>query len=86
MQENSRGGRIYYSDFQHKGNVGEGQFHINRSTLQIHLDDYLHKGLTYDELLQLLACVRTSRRGVVGEALRVASVGRNEASRLSDFA
>ena len=55
IKENSRGGRIYYSDFQHKGNEGEGQFHINPNTFQIHLDHQLYKTLTYDELYQLLA-------------------------------
>jgi hypothetical protein len=50
------GGQIHYSDFQHKGNVGEGQFHINSRTVQVHLDHYLHKTLTYDELLHLLTC------------------------------
>jgi hypothetical protein len=56
IQENTRGGSIYYSDFQHKGNVGEGQFHINARTLQIHLDNYLYKTVTYDDLLELLTC------------------------------
>jgi len=46
--------RIYYSDKQHKGNVGEGQFHIHQDTLQIHLDNHLYQTLTYDELLKLL--------------------------------
>ena len=55
IKENSKGGRIYYSDFQHKGNIGEGQFHINPQTLQIHLDHYHYKTLTYDELYKLLA-------------------------------
>jgi hypothetical protein len=36
--------------------VGEGQFHISQKTLQIHLDHYLYKTLTYDELSQVLAC------------------------------
>lgn len=53
--ENSDGGEIGYSDKQHKGNVGEGQFHITDKTLQTHLDRYFHKTLTYDELYQLLA-------------------------------
>jgi hypothetical protein len=48
------GAQIYYSDKQHKGNVGEGQFHVNQDTLQIHLDNYLYQKLTYEELLQLL--------------------------------
>jgi hypothetical protein len=49
------GSQIYYSDKQHKGNVGEGQFHIHQDSLQIHLDNYLYKELTYDELLELLS-------------------------------
>lgn len=49
------GSQIYYSDKQHKGNVGEGQFHINQDTLSIHLQKYLYKSLTYDELYNLLA-------------------------------
>ena len=48
------GSKIQYSDCQHKGNVGEGQFHINRRTMQVHLDNYFYKRLTYDELLELL--------------------------------
>ncbi len=55
IKENRKGGRIYYSDRQHKGNVGEGQFHINSQTLQVHLDHYLYKTLTYDQLYKLLA-------------------------------
>ncbi len=54
IKENSQGGCIYYSDFQHKGNKGEGQFHISNRTLQIHLDRYHYKTLTYDQLYELL--------------------------------
>lgn len=53
--ENVNGGRIHYSDFQHKGNIGEGQFHINSQTLQIHLDHYLYKTLSYEALYKLLS-------------------------------
>lgn len=49
------GPQIYYSDRQHKGNIGEGQFHINQDTLQVHLDNYLYRKLAYDELLDLLS-------------------------------
>jgi hypothetical protein len=56
IKENAQGGRIYYSDFQHKGNVGEGQFHIHPRTLQIHLDHYSCKTLSYDQLRELLQC------------------------------
>jgi len=48
------GQKFAYSDKQHKGNVGEGQFHINQDTLQVHLDNYLYQQLTYDELFKLL--------------------------------
>jgi len=48
------GSKINYSNKQHKGNVGEGQFHINEKKLQVHLDNYLYKTLTYDELCKLL--------------------------------
>jgi len=55
IRENSKGGRIYYSDRQHKGNIGEGQFHINTNTLQVHLDHYLYKTISYGALARLLA-------------------------------
>lgn len=48
------GGLIGYSDKQHAGNVGEGQFHINQNNLNHHLNNYLIKTLTYDDLLELL--------------------------------
>jgi len=46
---------IGYGDKQHKGNVGEGQFHITEKTLQIHLDRFYHHTLTYQDLLALLS-------------------------------
>jgi hypothetical protein len=49
------GSQIFYSDKQHKGNEGEGQFHLNRQTLPIHLKDHLYRVITYDELLKLLS-------------------------------
>lgn len=54
IKENRAGGLIYYSDLQHKGNVGEGQFHINESSLKVHLDNYYYSTLTYEELYKLL--------------------------------
>ncbi len=48
------GPNINYSDKQHKGNIGEGQFHINQKTLQIHLDYYRYKTISYEELAQIL--------------------------------
>ena len=49
------GPQIYYSDKQHKGNVGEGQFHINNDTISIHVEKYLYQKLSYDELLEVLS-------------------------------
>ena len=46
---------IGYSDKQHKGNVGEGQFHITQRNLDFHLDNYLYQTLSYDQLLELLS-------------------------------
>lgn len=42
-----------YSDFQHRGNEGEGQFHINNETIQYHIEHWLIKELSYDELYML---------------------------------
>jgi hypothetical protein len=47
---------IKYGDKQHKGNSGEGQFHITEKTLQTHLDRFYHATLSYQDLLDLL-CV-----------------------------
>jgi hypothetical protein len=49
------GPQIYYSDKQHKGNVGEGQFHVNHDTIGIHVNNYLYRKLSYEELLEVLA-------------------------------
>ena len=49
------GAQIFYSDKQHKGNEGEGQFHLNRQTLPIHLQHYLYQVISYDKLLELLS-------------------------------
>lgn len=45
---------IYFSNKQHKGNVGEGQFHINNTTLPHHLKNYLYKAIGYEDFLDLL--------------------------------
>lgn len=54
IKKRSEGGQIGYSDRQHKGNKGEGQFHITNRNLQFHLDHFYDKTLTYDELYNLL--------------------------------
>lgn len=45
---------ISYSDKQHKGNIGEGQFHIHQDNLDKHIDRYLYKKITYDNLYTIL--------------------------------
>ncbi|NMA70258.1 MAG: hypothetical protein GX958_12715 [Desulfitobacterium sp.] len=45
-----------YSDFQHKGNKGEGQFHLNPQSIDYHFENHFLQWLTYDELYDLFAC------------------------------
>jgi hypothetical protein len=45
---------INYSNKQHRGNEGEGQFHINNKNIKHHLTNYLVKSLTYDEVYDKL--------------------------------
>ena len=46
---------IRYCPRQHKGNVGEGQFHLNQRTLGHHLAHYHQVSLTYGDFLVLLS-------------------------------
>ena len=43
-----------YNDKQHRGNEGEGQFHIKKDKIEHHLKNYLLGELTYKELYKLL--------------------------------
>ena len=43
-----------YSDYQHAGNKGEGQFHLNNSSIEYHRNNYLQEKLTYPKLFKLL--------------------------------
>ena len=43
-----------YSDKQHRGNEGEGQFHLNQSNMEYHRKHYLQQILTYEKLYKLL--------------------------------
>ena len=45
---------IGYVDKQHRGNIGEGQFHIKRNNFQYHIDNFLYKKLSWNELLELI--------------------------------
>ena len=42
-----------FSNKQHKGNLGEGQFHLNQSTISWHLKNHLDRWVTYSELYDL---------------------------------
>ena len=44
-----------YSDKQHKGNEGEGQFHLNRKSIDYHMKNHFVQWLTYEELYNLLS-------------------------------
>lgn len=43
-----------YSNKQHRGNTGEGQFHITNSNIQYHRDNFFERLLSYEELYDLL--------------------------------
>ncbi|MBQ5469943.1 MAG: hypothetical protein IIT54_04985 [Acetobacter sp.] len=45
--------KIFYSNIQHLGNEGEGQFHINEKTLAYHYEKYLERLLEYSEIVSL---------------------------------
>lgn len=43
-----------YSDHQHEGNVGEGQFHLNNSSIDFHRRSCYQQSLSYYDLFELL--------------------------------
>lgn len=47
-----------YSNKQHRGNEGEGQFHLNQATISHHMQHYLKKVLTYEELYDLFSKIK----------------------------
>lgn len=46
---------ISFSTKQHKGNKGEGQFHIKKTNLQYHIDNFLVAIYTYDDFKNVLS-------------------------------
>ena len=44
-----------YSDFQHKGNEGEGQFHLNNTSIEYHLKNYFVRWLFYEEFYHMFS-------------------------------
>lgn len=55
----------YASDKQHKGNVGEGQFHLNEKTYEFHLQNFFERKITYEELVELLQTKTTNEHIVI---------------------
>ena len=45
---------IQYSNKQHRGNTGEGQFHLKNSNIQYHINKYLYIKMDYNKLWALL--------------------------------
>ena len=45
---------IGYSDKQHRGNEGEGQFHINEKNYLHHKEHYFIQQMNYEELKERL--------------------------------
>lgn len=45
---------LNYSDKQHAGNIGEGQFHLNNNTYAYHKNNFFYKSINYTELQQIL--------------------------------
>ena len=45
---------IQYSNKQHRGNTGEGQFHLKDSNIQYHINKYLYIKMDYNKLWALL--------------------------------
>ena len=44
---------IFYSDHQHRGNIGEGQFHISNKNIKNHINKYFLNSLTYEKLFEI---------------------------------
>jgi hypothetical protein len=42
--------KVRYSDKQHRGNKGEGQFHVNNSNVKHHLENYLVETISYEDV------------------------------------
>ena len=45
---------VRYSDKQHRGNKGEGQFHINSKTLPHHMDKFFIRSVDWQEILKIV--------------------------------
>lgn len=52
---------LNYSDKQHRGNIGEGQFHVTQNNYAYHKSKYFVQTLTYDKIKELLLKQRKPR-------------------------
>lgn len=53
MTSNKISSCLGYSDKQHKGNIGEGQFHLNNTTIDYHMENHFIQQLSYEDLYNL---------------------------------
>ena len=60
-----------YSNKQHRGNLGEGQFHINQDNITEHRKKNLVKSLSYEELYTLLAHIEPTPSNAVEQKLEL---------------
>lgn len=44
-----------YSDFQHKGNKGEGQFHLDPNTIDYHMNKHFVEWIEYSEVYEMFS-------------------------------
>ena len=44
-----------YSDFQQKGNKGEGQFHLNTNTIDYHMKNHFAEWIEYSEVYEMFS-------------------------------
>lgn len=44
-----------YSNKQHRGNIGEGQFPLNQKTLKWHIENNFEQELSYNKLYDILS-------------------------------
>ena len=50
--------KIKYGDKQHRGNKGEGQFHITNKTYKIHKDNFFNNKLSYGFVMNKIENVK----------------------------
>ncbi len=54
IKKHNINGSISYSNKQHRWNIWEWQFHVNKTTYENHKENFFIESITYEELLTLL--------------------------------